>query len=267
MFETHLSTPISQTFALIAGDCNTTAGCLQLLALALWLCLAACWLPAWRQGNAARAAPTGCLTMAATEDEQDDPVALYHALVARARALPYYATAWPPKRDRQMRALGPLPHRIEVLGEAGRARAIGRHAAGAAPLADARLGQLMRGWLALKASDGGGSAVERRMYAGMGVVRLVDRLLTQRPLVFFKSHDEYVLRAGETGAGGAALDVESGVLGGFALVGTDEEAAPLTLDRTLSYDEMALGALLSVATPTLVRSCLCALPPQVCVPS
>jgi hypothetical protein len=205
--------------------------------------------------------------MAATEDEQDDPVALYHALVARARALPYYATAWPPKRDRQMRALGPLPHRIEVLGEAGRARAIGRHAAGAAPLADARLGQLMRGWLALKASDGGGSAVERRMYAGMGVVRLVDRLLTQRPLVFFKSHDEYVLRAGETGAGGAALDVESGVLGGFALVGTDEEAAPLTLDRTLSYDEMALGALLSVATPTLVRSCLCALPPQVCVPS
>jgi hypothetical protein len=25
MFETHLSTPISQTFALIAGDCNTTA--------------------------------------------------------------------------------------------------------------------------------------------------------------------------------------------------------------------------------------------------
>jgi hypothetical protein len=24
MFETHLSTPISQTFALIAGDCNTT---------------------------------------------------------------------------------------------------------------------------------------------------------------------------------------------------------------------------------------------------
>jgi hypothetical protein len=25
MLETHLSTPISQTFALIAGDCNTTA--------------------------------------------------------------------------------------------------------------------------------------------------------------------------------------------------------------------------------------------------
>jgi hypothetical protein len=25
VLETHLSTPISQTFALIAGDCNTTA--------------------------------------------------------------------------------------------------------------------------------------------------------------------------------------------------------------------------------------------------
>jgi hypothetical protein len=39
MFETHLSTPISQTFALIAGDCNTTerrpAAARSLAALAL----------------------------------------------------------------------------------------------------------------------------------------------------------------------------------------------------------------------------------------
>jgi hypothetical protein len=30
MFETHLSTPISQTFALIAGDCNTTESYLRM---------------------------------------------------------------------------------------------------------------------------------------------------------------------------------------------------------------------------------------------
>ena len=30
MSETHLSTPISQTFALIAGDCNTAESVLQL---------------------------------------------------------------------------------------------------------------------------------------------------------------------------------------------------------------------------------------------
>ena len=54
-----------------------------------------------------------------------------------------------------------------------------------------------------------------------------------------------MLRSGETGAGGSLPDE------GFSLVGTAEEEEPLTLARTLSYDEMALSALLSVATPTL----------------
>jgi hypothetical protein len=172
---------------------------------------------------------------------------LYNAMLERAKALPYYETAWPPKRDRRMQPVGLLPHRIELMG--GHASTIGRHAAGAAPLADARLEALLRGWLALKASEG--SDTERPLYESMDVVELVQRLLVQRPLVFFKSHDEYALRTGETGAGGAALDLENGTLGGFALVGTDAEEAPLTLANTLSYDEMALSALLSVANPTV----------------
>ena len=178
---------------------------------------------------------------------------LYADLVERARALPYYATAWPPKRDRRQQPVGLLPNRIETMPE--KAAAIGRHAAGAAPLADARLVPLLRGWLELKATAG--SEVERGLYAGMDVASLVQRLLVERPLVFFKSHDEFALRSGETGAGGAALDLDTeGLdeverLGGFAKVGTDAEEEPLTLAKTLSYDEMALAALLSVANPTL----------------
>ena len=38
--------------------------------------------------------------------------------------------------------------------------------------------------------------------------------------------------------------------GGFEAVGTDAEAPPLTLDATLSYDEIALAALLGVSVPT-----------------
>jgi hypothetical protein len=182
-----------------------------------------------------------------------DPEALYAELVSRARALPYYATAWPPKRDRAQKPVGMLAHRIETMPE--KAHIIGRHAAGAAPLADVRLERLLQDWLEVKATAG--SDVERSMYASMDVVALIQRLLVERPLVFFKSHDEYALRSGETGAGGAALDLdtegldETERLGGFARVGTNAEAEPLTLAKTLSYDEMALSALLSVATPTL----------------
>ena len=71
------------------------------------------------------------------------------------------------------------------------------------------------------------------------VTALVRRLLTARPLVFMNPEDNYVLRDG-AGQG----------VGGFDNVGTDREKYPLTLDRTLSYDEMALAALLAVAVPT-----------------
>ena len=189
--------------------------------------------------------------MAATPAVAEE--AVYAELLRRAKALPYYATAWPPKRDGRQQPVGLLAHRIETMPE--RAAVIGRHAAGAAPLADARLEALLQSWLGVKASTG--SEVERRLYAGMDVATLVQRLLVERPLVFFKSHDEFALRSGETGAGGAALDLDTeGLedaerLGLFAKVGTDAEAEPLTLAKTLSYDEMALGALLSVAVPTL----------------
>ena len=76
------------------------------------------------------------------------------------------------------------------------------------------------------------------------VAALVFRLLRDRPWVFMNAGDDYMLRDDGDGAGGRRGR------GGFDAVGTDAETPPLTLDRTLSYDEMALAALMGVAVPT-----------------
>lgn len=165
----------------------------------------------------------------------------YESLISRLHALPYAQTAWPQRKSNRGQALGPMAHRIEELRE--HAVTIGEHAADAAPLAHARIVSLLDAWLEHKRANG--SSVERELYARMDAPGLVDRLLTERPLVFFKAHDEYVLRSGDTGSGGAGPE------GGFALVGTADEQPPLLLARTLSYDELALSALLSLSTPTL----------------
>ena len=99
----------------------------------------------------------------------DDPEALYAELVSRAKALPYYGTAWPAKKDARQQPVGLLAHRIETMPE--RAAAIGRHAAGAVPLADARLEALLQSWLGVKAATG--TDVEKQLYAGMDVAALL----------------------------------------------------------------------------------------------
>ncbi|EOD20576.1 hypothetical protein EMIHUDRAFT_41890, partial [Emiliania huxleyi CCMP1516] len=85
-----------------------------------------------------------------------------------------------------------------------------------------------------------GSAVERRLYAAMTPAALLDRMLRCRPLAFLSASDDYRLRDGVTQGSG-----------GFERIGTaDEGAGPLRLEQLMSYDEMAIAALLSVAVPT-----------------
>ncbi len=84
-----------------------------------------------------------------------------------------------------------------------------------------------------------GSAIEQELYANMALQDFIDRLLVNRPLMFLGRSDKYLLRDGKTrGAGG------------FEDIGTDKEKAPLLLKDYLSYDEMAIAALLGVSTPT-----------------
>jgi len=90
-----------------------------------------------------------------------------------------------------------------------------------------------------------GSEVEKKLYAGMDRNGLINRLITRRPVVFMTSSDGYTLRNGDTSRGG------------FENIGTDSEAnyddkdaRLLRLRELMSYDEVAIAALMSQGGPT-----------------
>ena len=112
------------------------------------------------------------------------------------------------------------------------------HAAAVRPVLHERVVPLLKSFLRTKQRLG--SAVERRLYAAMTPAALLDRMLRKRPLAFLSKSDDYRLRDGVTQGSG-----------GFERIGTaDEGAGPLRLEQLMSYDEMAIAALLSVAVPT-----------------
>ncbi|EOD10519.1 hypothetical protein EMIHUDRAFT_465264 [Emiliania huxleyi CCMP1516] len=112
------------------------------------------------------------------------------------------------------------------------------HAAAVRPVLHERVVPLLESFLRTKKRLG--SAVERRLYAAMTPAALLDRMLRCRPLAFLNASDDYRLRDGVTQGSG-----------GFERIGTaDESAGPLRLEQLMSYDEMAIAALLSVAVPT-----------------
>lgn len=119
-------------------------------------------------------------------------------------------------------------------------REIAEHAKGTRPLMHERVRGLVEDFLKFKLEYG--SKLEKKLYSEIvaegGLRRFIDRLLTKRPLMFMNASDEYLLRTGEQGSGG------------FTLIGTDKETAPLVLSDYMSYDEMELAALIAVSVPT-----------------
>jgi hypothetical protein len=83
-----------------------------------------------------------------------------------------------------------------------------------------------------------GTDKEKKLYASMNRQQFIMRLLEQRPLTFISLSDNYVLRGKVFG------------IGGFEKIGTSAEHAPLLLKDYLSYDEMAVSALIGMSSPT-----------------
>ncbi len=98
------------------------------------------------------------------------------------------------------------------------------------------LSELMKNFLKYKKLHG--STIEKNLYANMSLHTFINRLITQRPLMFMTEKDQYLLQNGSTG------------FGCFESIGTEKEKAPLLLQNYLSYDEMQIAALIGISVPT-----------------
>ena len=110
------------------------------------------------------------------------------------------------------------------------------HINGVTPIVAEPLLKLVDKVLAIKCEFG--SDVEKSLYVGMTRDDLITRTLTKRPLTFWLESDAWKLKSGEEGRMG------------FDSVGTDEEAGALKLADYMSYDEIAIAALVSISVPT-----------------
>ncbi|CAE7232941.1 MSH2 [Symbiodinium microadriaticum] len=75
---------------------------------------------------------------------------------------------------------------------------------------------------------------------------LFTRLLQKRPIAFWGTGDRHILASTQT-----SRSLQSQQWGGFEEIGTCKQRSPLLLQDYLSYDEMQISALISVAVPTL----------------
>jgi len=111
-----------------------------------------------------------------------------------------------------------------------------QNALGTRPLLHGDSLRLLEEFLEIKRSSG--SAIEKGVYDNLDTSGLVQRLISCRPLCFSMWKDVFFLRGGERGEGG------------FETIGSEAEKSPLILASLMSYDEIALAALLTVSTPT-----------------
>ena len=111
------------------------------------------------------------------------------------------------------------------------ARALNTH-----PIVHQRVLSLIQDFLKIKLELG--TSKEKQLYKDMTPTQFIDRLIHKRPLAFLTADDYYLLRNGRRGEGG------------FELIGTENEIAPLCLNDYLSYDEMQISALIGLTVPT-----------------
>jgi len=115
-------------------------------------------------------------------------------------------------------------------------RQVVEHAKATKPLLHKKVISLIHDFLSYKKRHG--SQKEKTLYEKMTAEQFIDRLLKKRPLAFLGASDQYLLPGGFFG------------IGDFETIGTDNEQGELILENCLSYDEMAISALLVVSVPT-----------------
>ncbi|KAI8809366.1 hypothetical protein BJ742DRAFT_804878 [Cladochytrium replicatum] len=117
-------------------------------------------------------------------------------------------------------------------------REIEAHAIGTRILVHQNLCPLFERYLEHKRNNG--TLTEKTLYSQMNLCGLIQRFISKRPLAFFGASDMTLLR------NGSILNDSSA----WERVGTNAESAELPLGEYLSYDEMALSALIAVSSET-----------------
>ena len=88
-----------------------------------------------------------------------------------------------------------------------------------------------------------GSSIEKNVYKNMSKDEFVVRLFEKRPLAFINASDSTTLRNRDKSPTSASM---------WDKVGTEMETSPLILQDYLSYDEIAIGALLGISSPVFL---------------
>lgn len=139
------------------------------------------------------------------------------------------------------KSFGSLPkaNRIATLLNEGilTKEAIAEHMESTHPIITQKTYKLLSDFLENKKLNG--TRQEKNLYTNTILTpeALIHRLLTKRPYVFFGGGDTNLLRSGHYG-------------NNFQILGTDKEHASFNLQDYISYDEMALSALVGASTKT-----------------
>lgn len=107
------------------------------------------------------------------------------------------------------------------------------------PLFDPKVLLLISDFLTFKCNHG--TQAEKKLYTSMTEAQFIERLFSKRPLMFMNYNDACLLRDGTYIANTAETSMD------FTEVKNDENR----LKEYISYDEMQIGALLSIAGPSL----------------
>ena len=164
------------------------------------------------------------------EEDQEQTALTYSQLVDRSAQF-----------QKNLGKDAPTEHnRLSAITDAKSQQLAAEMAAEVRPVLMDRVLTLMEEWLAVKREHG--STIERNLYASGNIdtpTKLVDRLLQKRFVALVGAADQWLL---PNGLGGAE---------GIELVGTDQEnRGSLRLAEVLSYDELALSALVGLSCPT-----------------
>lgn len=150
----------------------------------------------------------------------------FESLVKKSNAF-HTNIRFPTKNNRIEFIVKDIPYKQKVIEQ----QANNTH-----PIVYSKVMNLIKAFLEYKLNSG--TTWEKHIYKNISEMDFIDRLLSKRPIMFMTEKDLYLLRDGKKGQGNFEAINNSSLI-----------------QEYITYDEMQIGALLGVATPTYFINC------------